>query len=584
MIIFKYNLKKYFRTLSTWILLLISFIVVVATSWVMTDTIMIQNSISNEVWKELNKQTVISVYALVSPFLIMMVALFAAFKSVQLFRDEINEGSLLLIISKPISRKNILFQKWLSLITIFVIFISPILIGQTFVLLRGIKYSGAHHFIWLGLISEFFVTIIFFCLFSSLALLVSLRLGVKSVLGLSFACTLLVIISSSMQTLTYRPQFEYISKAYYGVDTNEDVNKDFANDYNISSSWNLDNNKISDVPSFYTRINNKKPIFNKLWPFALNYQISQMTSIFWKNNSANAIQVNGYSHFMKVTSVHDVNLSQYDNSLFLDQDSINSAENVIKYFNTYNYNTDTTSESITKYLAPAMKDAETYMNNQINQYDVKINNHVLTLSWDDFDLKFPKSSIKFLNVIASEPTFKALWAINNVHNEDKSSAYWPNSFPINKHNANTIFNLLLNYQMTQTTAKLLLNKQIFNYNFKTNYNTTDGDVSDVGLYLKNSKSNASNDFNQKGLYHPWVSVYSMTNQLIKNYNQAHDIDNSSHRIKINYNDDIWKFDKLFYHVNFKNYVNPYLVSIFYFGVGIGLVPLTYWRFNRSDFS
>ncbi|RTZ69078.1 MAG: hypothetical protein DSZ21_00530 [Tenericutes bacterium] len=58
----------------------------------------------------------------IASFIIIFISIFTGFKSAKLIRGEIEDGTLLLILSKPISRQQIVFQKWLSIIVINLIF------------------------------------------------------------------------------------------------------------------------------------------------------------------------------------------------------------------------------------------------------------------------------------------------------------------------------------------------------------------------------------------------------------------------------------------------------------------------------
>ncbi|RTZ69050.1 MAG: hypothetical protein DSZ21_00650 [Tenericutes bacterium] len=55
-------------------------------------------------------------------FISIFASIFTGFKSVQLIRSEIEDGTLLLILSKPIPRHILILQKWLSIVVINLIF------------------------------------------------------------------------------------------------------------------------------------------------------------------------------------------------------------------------------------------------------------------------------------------------------------------------------------------------------------------------------------------------------------------------------------------------------------------------------
>ncbi len=589
MVIFKYNLKKYFRTVSTWILLLFGIAITVLVSMVFTNSWPVNSTVHNSAWSNGNIDAVTNVYIFVTPILVVIIAIFAAFKSVQLFRDEINEGSLLLLVSKPISRKRILIQKWFSLITIFIIFITPILVTQTIILLHFINYQPAYKMIWWGLLGELFVTTAFFALLSSVSLIISLRLGVKSVLGLSFACTLLMVISSSIQTLSYHSQFTF-------ADPEIRTNSESAGSY--SRSWNLKTNKTSTLPSFFVKHSDKKPLFNKLWPLALGYQINQMNSLFIKDRTSKQNQPmyeNGYNKMMKVKTSTSINFNDYNNSLFLSKYSQHAVKDFTNYFNNNNYtNTDTgKTDIISDYLSQPLADAQTYLTAKLKQYTPPsniANLRVLSLTLNDFKTSYPASAAKFFNVASTPKIYTYFWnykfdydRYSHWKNQDFNRTPAPNSKPTNEYNANSIFNLLLNYHISKTSAQVIIDKKIDYFVFEklNKYNGNKDLYNYNNLRFKQDFTNSSID--HKTIYETWANSHALADSLVAKYNNIKQLDNE-HKLVTTTNSDLAIFNKYFYKVKFENYVNPYLLSIFYLGMAGGLVPLTYWWFSRSDFS
>ena len=111
MVVYRYNLKKYLRTPSTLILMILTLILVAVMTYFIchSPNININDRFNNKINKY--QSVLLESFVATGSLIFVMVIIFAAFKSVQLFRDEINEGSLLLVISKPISRRRVLQQK-----------------------------------------------------------------------------------------------------------------------------------------------------------------------------------------------------------------------------------------------------------------------------------------------------------------------------------------------------------------------------------------------------------------------------------------------------------------------------------------
>ncbi len=578
MIIFKYNLKKYFRTVSTWVLTILILIVSIATTLLFSSLANNGHALGHQDFFNFQKEMVIATFASVTPFLVFITALFAAFKSVQLFRDEINEGSLLLVISKPISRKKLLIFKWLSLISIFFVFILPSIFVQMWIFLNYFHGHAIHMTIIAGLLGELFVVFIFFCLFSSIALIVSLRLGVKSVIGLSFAITILVVISGSIQQLTYHPQF---GSAIASTDPNNDIDK-------VSKLWNIPSSTsstTSTAPKMYIKTSDKKPIFNKLWPLDLKYQISQMSNLFLKDDTQN--YGNGFNRLMRVKSSSSANFEQYKNTLFLGDDSQASGKFINQYFTDHNFKTST----IGAYLKPAMSDAQAYLNSVLSTYKpVDGKNHTaytLPINLESFstydNAKYAKSAQLF-NDVASDSSITD--AIYNFKFDIRTERDPINGIPdlkdsqIIHYNANTIFNMLLNYNMSNAAAYMIVNKRVDFYNFRFTkqaiFSTSLQSLSIIKVNKTNIKKSPIHT-----IYNPWSSSHLYIRSLLQTYNDNKD---PKSKLVIKSTDQLSAFDQYFYNVKYTNYINPYVLSTGYFIIAIGLLPLTYWLFSRSDFN
>lgn len=65
-----------------------------------------------------------------STFIAIFTSVFAGFKSATMYRDEIEDGTFLVMLSKPITRRKMLFAKWFALQTTIAIY--ALIIAVTF--------------------------------------------------------------------------------------------------------------------------------------------------------------------------------------------------------------------------------------------------------------------------------------------------------------------------------------------------------------------------------------------------------------------------------------------------------------------
>ncbi len=590
--IFKYNLKKYLRTPSTWIILfLTSLIMIAVTIFCIKEQALNINayfdSNNNIWWMHYSVSAILNSFKMNNVILIVATIFFTIFKSVQLLSDEINEGSLLLVISKPISRKKILIYKWLSLISIFLFFILIILLTQLIVLLSFLKYDyNVYNLFFQSLISEFFLALLFFLLSSSLALLLSLRFSFKTIISISFAFTLLIGVSNSIQSATYKPQFKILKSRK--IETNSDA---------ASMMWNTDKNDWQKIPIPHVAMKktNHKPLFNKLWPLDLKYQINQMSHILISHNK---LYEQSDKKLINFKSPHTIDFSKLSHTLFIDHNSDYMATRIIEYLNTDNY-TDSQGKTttISQYLKPGLIDANNFLTMSIKEYKypAKVRDHFESVFrfksiryFGVFDhAKYSKSANLFFNVIKNKKIMNDIWDIANL----KILNTYPGLFPVdpdgntNLVNANTLFNLLLNYKMNTTNARLLLSKQIIGFSF-----ADPNDITAIPrpqtelLFVYPVDHMTFSTYKVSNMrYFPWTTIYSYINGLIKNYNQ--NTLNKNNKLEfMDLTKNINTFNKYFYIVETKNYANPYMLITFYLVISIGLLPLTYWLFNRSDFN
>ncbi|AGM25951.1 hypothetical protein SSYRP_v1c03570 [Spiroplasma syrphidicola EA-1] len=190
--IFRYSLIKMLKSPSTYVLLAITMV---------TNAILVlaftgfSNSGSN-LNNAINEQLTFYLWIFFI-FYFSFTAMYIGFKSVQIIRDELDDGTLLIMASLPITRFKMIFEKWLSLqliclgYAIIVLFIPPLfgyVTGELGQLLTNAIYSALPYMFLTAIIIQF--------LLSSVAILLSLIIGSKGVIGILFILGFLSLIGA----------------------------------------------------------------------------------------------------------------------------------------------------------------------------------------------------------------------------------------------------------------------------------------------------------------------------------------------------------------------------------------------------
>ncbi len=126
-----------------------------------------------------------------------LTSMFIGFKAVQLIRDEIDDGTLLIFSSIPISRTRMIIEKWLALqllcliYSLIILLLSPILsfgMGQKGTAFGKIILSKVNFMILTSFILQLFLT--------TIGILISLGLNAKGVIGILFTIGFLTVIGA----------------------------------------------------------------------------------------------------------------------------------------------------------------------------------------------------------------------------------------------------------------------------------------------------------------------------------------------------------------------------------------------------
>ncbi|MDQ7983228.1 MAG: ABC transporter permease [Spiroplasma sp.] len=202
--IFRYTTKKIFISPSTWVILILS-ILILGLSWGLPFLIINAESKIVIPWtKDLVLSLFLSSWKMFafSGFISFMLIVFIGVKATQIFRDEIEDGTLLILVSKPISRNRIWLEKWLSFqFTLILYVFITILFGGLFLIIPKIGNSTIYltFLPYMGLL--FGIALLFDLIISSIVLLLSLVLNSKATIAISIGFAALINIFS--QTLEF---------------------------------------------------------------------------------------------------------------------------------------------------------------------------------------------------------------------------------------------------------------------------------------------------------------------------------------------------------------------------------------------
>lgn len=197
--IFRYTFKKMIATPSTWIIFLLT-LICLALSWSLISLIIGHNIIKSLTYDQalelyLPQWKMLSFAVLLS----IMIFVFIAVKATQVFRDEIDDGTLLILVSKPVSRTRIWTEKLLALQVVIILYLFlSIFIASFVIAIPGVGsatiYSAVFPYLWI----LFGVAIIFDLIISSIAILFSLILNAKALIAIMIGMSALFNIFATV--------------------------------------------------------------------------------------------------------------------------------------------------------------------------------------------------------------------------------------------------------------------------------------------------------------------------------------------------------------------------------------------------
>ena len=295
--VYRQTFKKYLKAPSTWIIFVlacfISGFLSAGLPWLNFDETK-TGATSRYIART------VTVIASTSSYTAIFASIFAGFKSASMFRDEIDQGVFLTILSKPIRRSSILMGKWIALQTLLVLFAMGTTLSFVIVtaildkghLINDIDLYGAHTLrSQLPIVALYlFIIIYIMCLiFSSLSLLISTKLSFGGTIGASIALGIVVPITALVWTFTHKSA-EYKLSDKSAINDIYDAQGQFKQDDIPQEFRKLSDSTLSAQREYFIEASNVNSIyalglssgmsdsFEDSWVGDLQYQISTMGS------------------------------------------------------------------------------------------------------------------------------------------------------------------------------------------------------------------------------------------------------------------------------------------------------------------
>ncbi|MBE4704081.1 ABC transporter permease [Spiroplasma platyhelix] len=206
--IFRYTLKKILVSPSTWVIFALT-LAVLGLSWSLPVALLTSSGQKIDWTKDLVLSMFLPAWKILSftVFISLMLLIFIGVKATQIFRDEIDDGTLLILVSKPISRNRIWAEKWLSFqVTIVSFLFFNILLGGLLLAIPGIGGSVVYLTLlpYMGIL--FGIGLLFDLIFTSIVLLMSLVLNSKATIAITVGFAALInVFSQAIEPLVVIP-------------------------------------------------------------------------------------------------------------------------------------------------------------------------------------------------------------------------------------------------------------------------------------------------------------------------------------------------------------------------------------------
>lgn len=230
--IYKYTILKYFKSYSTWVIMAFSAIVIGFIIGGMLPFLFID--VTKQTAAQTYSKAIVLTVAGITVFFGIFSAIFAGFKSATMYKDEVENGTFLVLISKPMKRIDILFGKWLALQTLLLMYATVSVLflcfgvmifdnGSQIPELNAIGFKSLKTSIWYAGIFMFLILYLTALIFSSLGIMISTKLSTGTTIGIIIAIGVYIPISGLIGMFARKPEAYPISVQESSLQTVEKI-------------------------------------------------------------------------------------------------------------------------------------------------------------------------------------------------------------------------------------------------------------------------------------------------------------------------------------------------------------------------
>ena len=310
--IYKYTMFKYMKSASTWVILALTFLMMFMISYLAFNFVHDIDNMTSSIYNSFSKTFFGGVILLI----ILMGSIFIGFKGAQVYKDEVEDGTFLIVLSKPQNRSKIIGFKWLALFSMTIIFLvillfsfalSVLIFGKK-VIMSGDTNISIYHNLAKDLLIIFPIGLSSLLILSSISLIISTKASTGATIGLTIGIGVAVQItgivgqfaSTKAYNISYlqndtknetknllgrinsiKPTTTIIQKKQLSFVIASIYTSVISNENTTTPKWGpIPSQKFEGVGLGFTGINlNKKPSFNYLAYMDLSYQTALLGNI-----------------------------------------------------------------------------------------------------------------------------------------------------------------------------------------------------------------------------------------------------------------------------------------------------------------
>ncbi|WP_263752631.1 ABC transporter permease [Mycoplasma enhydrae] len=214
---------KYLKSISTWVTTAVGILIIGLLAALIPNLAIKVNSPNAEI-KYLNAVSFIP--SVILSYLTGFVTIYSGIKASSMCKDEIENGSFLSILAKPISRTKIIVSKWFALLTIiilhlfllilsYIIFIYATDVGKNFKpQLEIINKKTLTDNVWRDGGEIFGILILLSLLFSSITLLITTKASLSASIAATVFIGVIIPVSSVFGSFTQKETYRKINGRY----------------------------------------------------------------------------------------------------------------------------------------------------------------------------------------------------------------------------------------------------------------------------------------------------------------------------------------------------------------------------------